>query len=72
MRKVGLPDCLSSNQKFRFGQILEGLAMEVAGILYVHLVYFMAIWYTYFVMLWYFFGKSFPRFCTYVAPRNKI
>jgi hypothetical protein len=40
-----LPDGIFLNQKSRFGQILEGLAMESAGILYVHLVYFMDVWY---------------------------
>jgi hypothetical protein len=30
-------------KKNKFGQILEGLAMEDVGIFYVHLVYFTAI-----------------------------
>jgi hypothetical protein len=29
-----LPDVLFSNQKFNFGKILEGLAMEDVGIFY--------------------------------------
>jgi hypothetical protein len=36
----GLPDGLFSNQKFKFGQILEGLAMEDVGKFYAHLVQF--------------------------------
>jgi hypothetical protein len=40
----------------RFGQILEGLAMEDVGTLYGHLVYFTAIWYS----LW-----PFGIFCGY-------
>jgi hypothetical protein len=28
---TGLPDGLFSNQKYQFGEILEGLAMEVVG-----------------------------------------
>jgi hypothetical protein len=38
--KSGLPDGLFSNQKSKFGQILEGLAMEDVGIFYGHLVHF--------------------------------
>jgi hypothetical protein len=38
-----LPDGLFSNQKFQFGSILEGLAMENLGIFYDHFVYFKAI-----------------------------
>jgi hypothetical protein len=49
---------LFSNQKSRFGKILEGLAMEDDGIpillpfglFYGHFVYFVAIWY----ILWLF------------------
>jgi hypothetical protein len=37
---TGLPDGLFSNQKSKFWQILEGLAMEDVGILYGHLVHF--------------------------------
>jgi hypothetical protein len=39
----GLPDGLFSNQKPKFGKILEGLAMEDFGTFYSHLVYFTAI-----------------------------
>jgi hypothetical protein len=35
-----LPDGLFSNQKYKFGKILEGLAMEDVGIFYGHLVHF--------------------------------
>jgi hypothetical protein len=52
-----------SNQKYQFGQILEGLAMEDVGLLYDHWFYSTAIWYT----LWsfgifygYIFGIRFP------------
>jgi hypothetical protein len=38
--RSGLPDGLFSNQKSKFGKILEGLAMEDVGILYGHLVHF--------------------------------
>jgi hypothetical protein len=43
--RTWLPDGLFSNQKYQFGKILEGLAMEVVGVFHVHLVYVMAIWY---------------------------
>jgi hypothetical protein len=48
-----LPDGIFLNQKSRFGQILEGLAMEKVGI-------FMSIWSS----LWPFdiFGKYFSHF----------
>jgi hypothetical protein len=62
---AGLPDGLFSNQKYQFGKILEGLAMENVGIFYVHLVHFTAIWYMYFVAIWYIlklFWYIFPRF----------
>jgi hypothetical protein len=36
----GLPDGKFSNQKSRFGEILEGLAMEDVVIIYGNLVYF--------------------------------
>jgi hypothetical protein len=36
----GLPDGLFSNQKSKFGQILDGLPMEDVGIFYWHLVHF--------------------------------
>jgi hypothetical protein len=35
----GLPDGIFSNQKFQFGKILEGLAMEDVGIFYGHLIH---------------------------------
>jgi hypothetical protein len=41
----GLPDGIFSNLKYQCGQISEDLAMEYFGILYGHLIYFMAIWY---------------------------
>jgi hypothetical protein len=41
----GLPDGLFSNQKSKFGKILEGLAMEDVGIFYVHLVHFTILCY---------------------------
>jgi hypothetical protein len=48
----GLPDGVFSNQKSKFGEILEGLAMEVVCIFHGHwvhitvfLVYFMDIFY---------------------------
>jgi hypothetical protein len=37
---AGLPDGLFSNQKSKFGEILEGLAMKDVGIFYKHLVHF--------------------------------
>jgi hypothetical protein len=41
-----LPDGIFSNQKSRFGQILEGLEMyKNAGIFNGYLEYIMAIWY---------------------------
>jgi hypothetical protein len=42
--RSGLPDGLFSNQKYQFGQILEGVALDDAGILHGHLVYFMPFW----------------------------
>jgi hypothetical protein len=42
---AGLPDGLFSNQKSKFGKILEGFAMEDVGIFYGHFVNFPAIWY---------------------------
>jgi hypothetical protein len=47
----GLPDGIVSNQKSQFGQILAALAMDDGGILYVHLVYFTAIWYVYYMVI---------------------
>jgi hypothetical protein len=35
---------LFSNQKYQFGSILEGVAMEDVGIFYCRLVYLMVIW----------------------------
>jgi hypothetical protein len=44
--KSGLPDGIFSKQKSKFGQILEGLAMEYVGLLFIgRLVYFTAHWY---------------------------
>jgi hypothetical protein len=42
---AGLPDGIFSNKKSQFGQIFEGLVMDVVGIFYVYFVYFTAIWY---------------------------
>jgi hypothetical protein len=60
---AGLPDGFFSNQKYRFGYILEGLAMEDVGIFYGHLVYFTAIGVfcghlIYFIVIWYIFRGS--------------
>jgi hypothetical protein len=52
IRESGLPDGFFSNQKSKFGQILESL-----GILYGHLGYFMTIW-----CLLCSFGTFFPGF----------
>jgi hypothetical protein len=48
-----LPDGLFSNQKYKFGKILEGLAMEDVGYIlwtlgpfYGILLYFIGIWYS--------------------------
>jgi hypothetical protein len=46
-----VPDGIFSNQKPKFGEFLEGLAMEDVVIFHGHLVYFKAILYT----LWTFF-----------------
>jgi hypothetical protein len=44
--QTGLPDGLFSNQKSKFGQILEGFAMEYDGIFDKHLDHFTAFcWY---------------------------
>jgi hypothetical protein len=53
-----LPDGIFSNQKSRFGFISEEFAMKDIGILYGHLVYFIASWYilrqlVYFMVIWY-------------------
>jgi hypothetical protein len=42
-----LPDGTFSNQKSKFWSILEGLAMEDVGIIYGHLIFFVAIEYFY-------------------------
>jgi hypothetical protein len=67
---AGLPDGLFSNQKPKFGKILEGLAMEDFGKCYSHLVYFTAISY----ILWP-FGIFCGHFCIffsfwYFVPRQ--
>jgi hypothetical protein len=36
LQKAGLPDGISSNQKYQFGKILECLAMKDVGKFYVH------------------------------------
>jgi hypothetical protein len=41
--EAGLPDGIFSNQKFQFGLIVEGLAMEDVGLCYDHLILFTAI-----------------------------
>jgi hypothetical protein len=73
----GLPDCIFSNQKSPFGQILEGLAKEDVGIFFGHLVYFIDIWYllwtfgifyghlVYFMDIWYIITPLW-----YVVPRK--
>jgi hypothetical protein len=43
--RAGLPDGLFSNQKSKFGYILEGHGMDNVFAFYYHLKYFMAIWY---------------------------
>jgi hypothetical protein len=52
MANPGLPDGLFSNQKSKFVELLEGLAMEDDGIFYGHLVYF-----TVFCCILWTFGK---------------
>jgi hypothetical protein len=42
---AGLPDGSLSNQKSKFGEICEGLAMEDDGIFYGHSVHFMVFCY---------------------------
>jgi hypothetical protein len=50
--KPELPDGMFSNQKSKFGLIIEGLGVKKVGISYLlsfgiyygHLVYFIAIW----------------------------
>jgi hypothetical protein len=41
---AGLPDGFFSNQKFLFGQILQGLRWKNVDIFYGHLQYFTNIW----------------------------
>jgi hypothetical protein len=59
-----LPDGMFSNQKSKFGHILEGLANEDVGIfsallsilsILQQMLYFMAIWCIYLVVFWYIF-----------------
>jgi hypothetical protein len=45
-----LPDGLFSNQKSKFGYILEALAMEDVGVFYGRLINFPGIWH----ILWWF------------------
>jgi hypothetical protein len=40
-----VPDGIFSNQKPKFGEFLEGLAIEDVGIFHGHLVYFNALLY---------------------------
>jgi hypothetical protein len=42
---TGLPDGIISNQKSKFGLILEGLGIETVGIFCGLFEYIMAIWY---------------------------
>jgi hypothetical protein len=42
-REPGLPDCVFSNQKSKFGLILESLRIENVGTFDAHLEYLMAI-----------------------------
>jgi hypothetical protein len=49
---AGLPDGLFSNQKSKFGKIVEGLAMEDVDIFYGHLVHFTVFCYQYFIDIW--------------------
>jgi hypothetical protein len=58
-----LPDGIFSNQKSKFGLILEGLKMEKVGKFCGHFEYLTVIWYILwplgnFVVIWYIF----PRF----------
>jgi hypothetical protein len=61
-----LPDGMFSNQKSKFGHILEGLANEDVGIfsallsilsILQQMLYFMAIWCIYLVVFWYIFSR---------------
>jgi hypothetical protein len=62
--RTGVPDGIFSNQKFQFGYILEGLAMEDVGIFLAlwpillqfgifcgSMVYFMVIWYIFTILV---------------------
>jgi hypothetical protein len=42
--KTGVPDGLFSNQKSRFGKILEGLRLKIVDVFYGHWEYFKEIW----------------------------
>jgi hypothetical protein len=65
-----MPVDLFSNQKSKFGKILEGLAMEDIGIFYGHLVHFSVFCYilltfgivrgkmVYFSPFWYFVSRK--------------
>jgi hypothetical protein len=44
MYRSGLPDGLFSNQKFLFGQTLEGLRLENVDLFYGYLEFFTDIW----------------------------
>jgi hypothetical protein len=60
---AGLPDGLFSNQKSKFGQILEAVEgkkliymLGPFGIFYRYLGYFMTIWYITYWFIWYIFS----------------
>jgi hypothetical protein len=58
--RPGLPDGMFSNQKSKFGQILDGIGMEKVGKLVGHLEYNTDIWYILcpfgnLVAIWYIF-----------------
>jgi hypothetical protein len=59
------------NKKSKFGQILEGLAMEDDGIFYNHLVYFTAIWYIYYMVIWYVLPRQIWQPCDRTRRRQK-
>jgi hypothetical protein len=61
----GLPDGTFSNQKSKFGYILEGHVMKKVGIFYGHLECIEAIWY----ILWP-FGNLVAIWC--ISPRFGI
>jgi hypothetical protein len=67
-----LPDGLFSNQKSKFGEISEGLAMKDVVVFYGHLVHFTVFCY----ILWTFSivrGNLVYFFlCWYFVPRKKI